>query len=133
MNLATVFGRGSQDTLMGRAIKRAAAEFSSAAAKGIFRSPEASSAAAGASANTGAKWNGSFNPQASTVCFSYNIQGRTHVASALTDRGACKHNHTPVTTGFRARGSGASAEESILLSDATTREVRQARRQLGRR
>ena len=94
VNLATVFGRGSQDTLMGRAIKRAAAEFSSAAAKGIFRSPEASPAAGGASASTGAKWNGSFNPQASTVCFSYNIQGRTHVASALTDRGACKHNHT---------------------------------------
>ena len=88
VNIATVFEKGSQDTLMAHAKQRAREVYGSS----IFRAPEPASGLKRDSSGDSV-FNGSFTRGASP-CITFNLGIKQHPASSLDSGGKCKYSHT---------------------------------------
>ena len=92
LNIANVFARGSQDTMMQRAMQRSNEHFCIFRPNGRERERERERAREHDGGGT-KKWNGNFNGKASTCCITFNLGRKDHPSSALNEAGACRYNH----------------------------------------
>ena len=84
VNLANVYNRGAQDTMLKRAMERLPFRTST----GIFRGNGGNG-----DGGEGPKWNGSFNSKAAGSCLTFNLGKKQHPATCLNEKGGCKFNH----------------------------------------
>ena len=85
VNLANVYNRGAQDTMIKRAMERLPKT-----PTGIFRGGGGGSNGDGGEET---KWNGSFNTKAAGSCLTFNLGKKQHPANCLNEKGGCKYNH----------------------------------------
>ena len=84
VNLANVYNRGAQDTMLKRAMERLPFRTST----GIFRGNGGNG-----DGGEGPKWNGSFNSKSAGTCLTFNLGKKQHPATCLNEKGGCKFNH----------------------------------------